>query len=166
MANNLLDEIKIRSVLKPGDLGYITYLHGSIYSKEYSYGIEFESYVAAGMHEFFSNYNNQKDRVWICEHQDRIVGCLFLIHRDEITAQLRFFLLFPAYRGLGLGKKLMELFVSFMRNNGFHRAYLWTTSELQEAAALYTRFGFKLTAEKESVAFGKHVIEQKYEMQL
>jgi len=162
----IIDEISIRTELKPGDLGYITYLHGAIYSKEYNYGIEFESYVAAGMHEFYSHYNSNKDRAWICEHNDKIVGCLFLIHRDDITAQLRFFLLLPAYRGIGLGKKLMELYVSFMKENGFQRSYLWTTSELHDAAALYTRFGFKLTAEKESVAFGKHVIEQKYEMQL
>ena len=166
MQKNILDEISMRNVLKPGDLGYITYLHGVIYSKEYNYGIEFESYVAAGMHEFYSNYNPDKDRVWICEHNNRIVGCLFLIHRDDSIAQLRFFLLLPGYRGLGLGKELMAQFVSFMKNNGLQRSYLWTTSELHEAAALYTRFGFKLTAEKESVAFGKHVIEQKYEMKL
>ena len=166
MNKNIANEISIRNQLQPGDLGYITYLHGTLYSLEYKYGIEFESYVAAGMHEFYSNYNPIKDRVWICEHQHKIVGCLFLICRDESTAQLRFFLLLPEYRGLGIGKKLMEQYFSFMKDNGYLHSYLWTTSELHEAAALYTRFGFILTVEKESAAFGKHVVEQKYEMKL
>jgi len=68
MKNNRINEITIRTDLKPGDIGYVTFLHGILYSKEYSHGIEFESYVAAGLHEFFQQYNASNNRVWICEH--------------------------------------------------------------------------------------------------
>jgi peptidyl-dipeptidase Dcp len=160
-----LSDITIRTEPKPGDIGYVIYLHGHLYKKEYNYGIEFESYVAAGLHEFYSQYNPLKDRVWICEHNDRIIGFLLLMHRDKNTAQLRYFLLESGYRGIGLGKKLMELYMEFYHSCGYQSSYLWTTNELPAAASLYTRHGFQLTYEKESTAFGKEVKEQRYDLQ-
>jgi peptidyl-dipeptidase Dcp len=41
-----------------------------------------------------------------------------------------------------------------------------TTRGLLAAAALYDRYGFKLTQEIPSTAFGKPVIEQRYELNL
>jgi GNAT superfamily N-acetyltransferase len=83
------------------------------------------------------------------------------MHRGD-AAQLRYFLLKPAYRGLGLGKKLMELYMDFYRQSGYTSSYLWTTNELPAAASLYSRYGFRLAEEKESSAFGKLLKEQKY----
>ena len=37
-----LDDISIRTELKPGDIGYVIYLHGDLYQREYGYGIQFE----------------------------------------------------------------------------------------------------------------------------
>jgi len=159
-----LSDITIRTELKPGDLGYIIYLHGYLYKKEYNYGIGFESYVAEGLHEFYSHYDPSKDRVWICEHSNRIIGFLLLMHREKETAQLRYFLLDPEYRGIGLGKKLMELYMEFYHSCGYRSSYLWTTDELPTAASLYKRYGFQLTQEKESTAFGKSLKEHRYDL--
>lgn len=158
-----LNDITIRTELRPGDIGYVIYLHGYLYRQEYNYGIPFETYVAEGLTEFYNNYNEKKDRVWICEHLQNIVGFLLLMHRDESTAQLRYFIVKPEYRGIGLGKKLMSLYMDYLRECGYKTSYLWTTSELHAAASLYTRFGFKLTEEKESSEFGKKVVEQRYD---
>ena len=38
-----LDDISIRTELRPGDIGYVTYLHGVLYHREYGYGVQFES---------------------------------------------------------------------------------------------------------------------------
>lgn len=157
------DDILIRTTLRPGDIGYITYLHGYLYRKEYNYGIQFETYVAAGLNEFYKNYDQTRDRIWICEHSGEIVGSLLLIHRDSSTAQLRYFLIHPDYRGLGLGNKLMSLYMDFLQKCGYKSSFLWTTQELHAAASLYKRYGFKLTEEKQSTAFGKAVIEQRYD---
>ncbi len=161
-----IEDIDIRTILRPGDVGYITYLHGDLYKKEYNYGIEFETYVAQGLCEFYQQYDENKDRVWICEHADKIVGFLLLIHRGDKTAQLRYFILLPAYRGIGLGKKLMELYMEFFKEAGYKNCYLWTTHEQETAALLYKRRGFTLTHEKESIAFGKPLKEQRYDLAL
>jgi len=41
----LLNEVKIRTDLHPGDIGYIIYMHCLPYKQEHDYGIQFEIYV-------------------------------------------------------------------------------------------------------------------------
>ena len=157
------EEINIRQELHPGDIGYITYLHGIIYHQEYNYAIAFESYVALGLHEFVSQHNPDKDGVWVCEHRDETVGFLLLMDRNNNSAQLRYFILKPGYRGIGLGRKLMNLFMNHLHEKGYTHSYLWTTDELTAAARLYKENGFVLTEEKPSTAFGKPLVEQRYD---
>jgi ribosomal protein S18 acetylase RimI-like enzyme len=157
------DDISMRTTLQPGDIGYITYLHGSLYNEEYNYGISFEAYVAQGLAEFYQQYDPQKDAVWICEYDNKIVGFLLLMHRGA-AAQLRYFILAKGYRGIGLGSKLMKLYMQFLRQKGYTSSYLWTTHELDAAAHLYKKYGFVLTEEKESTAFGKPLKEQRYDL--
>ena len=161
-----ISDISIRTELLPGDIGYVTYLHGVLYKEEYNYSISFESYVAKGLYDFYHQYHSEKDRVWVCEHAGTIIGFLLLMHRNETTAQLRYFILRPGYRGIGLGKHLMNLYMEFLKENGYHKSYLWTTHELAAAAALYKRHGFVLSEEKESTAFGKALKEQRYDLLL
>lgn len=160
-----LDAISVRTELHPGDLGYVAYLHGELYAKECGYGLNFESYVLGGLGEFGHAYDAQKDRIWMCEHENRIVGFLLAQHRPS-AVQLRYFIFRPGYRGIGLGKKLMMAFIGFMKQGGVKHAYLWTTDEQHAAISLYTRFGFTLTEEKPSNAFGKRLIERRYDLHL
>lgn len=163
--SDLLEDISIRTELQPGDLGYVIHLHGALYKKEFNYGLQFEAYVAKGLCEFYDKYKPERNRVWVCEHEQRLIG--FLLLMDRVTAaQLRYFLIEPEYRGIGLGSKLMNLYMDFLRDCGFRESYLWTTHELTTAASLYKRFGFMLTEQKESTAFGKPLIEQRYDLVL
>jgi GNAT superfamily N-acetyltransferase len=158
-----LNEISIRTDLRPGDLGYVTYLHGALYHREYDYGLQFESYVAKGLCEFCERYDPERNRIWACEHNEQMIGFLLLMDRGH-AAQLRYFLIEPEYRGVGLGSKLMNLYMEFLRECGYQESYLWTTHELSTAAFLYKRHGFQLTEEKESTAFGKPLKEQRYDL--
>jgi peptidyl-dipeptidase Dcp len=161
-----LNEINIRHTLEPGDLGYMMHRHGIIYHKEYNYGISFEIYVGQGLSEFYMNFEPELDRIWIAEHNNRIQGTLVLMHREPGVAQLRYFLLELPYRGIGLGNKLMGLYIEFLKAKSYKQAYLWTTEEQHKAAALYRNYGFRLTEEKHSEAFGKPLKEQRYDLLL
>ena len=158
------DDIDIRTELRPGDLGYVIYLHGKIYGKEQAFGVAFEAYVALGLHEFYEQYDPVKVRVWSCEQEGKIIGFLLLMHRSDDAAQLRYFILEPAYRGTGLGRRLMDLYMEHLRTAGYRTSYLWTTDEHLAAAALYKRHGFVQTESKASQAFGKPLYELKFEL--
>ena len=158
-----LNDISIRTELRPGDFGYVTYMHGALYSQECGFGLQFESYVARGLCEFYEQYNPERNRIWACEHNDRMIGFLLLMDRGK-AAQLRYFLIEPEYRGLGLGSKLLNLYMDFLRQCGYQQSYLWTTNELPTALFLYKRLGFQLTEERESTAFGRPLMEQRYDL--
>ncbi len=159
-----ISSVKIRNAFIPGDLGYVIHMHGRLYGIEHGYGIQFEMYVADGIREFFNRYDPHKDRIWLCEHNGKNIGSLFLMHRGKNAAQLRYFLLEPGFRGAGLGSKLMQLYMEFLKESGYRSSFLWTTHELAAAAKLYSKHGFRLTEEKESTAFGKPLREQRYDL--
>jgi DNA-binding MarR family transcriptional regulator/GNAT superfamily N-acetyltransferase len=158
-----LAEVSIRTELKAGDLGFVLYRHGALYTEEYGFGFSFESYVAKEISEFYQQYDPARDRIWVCEHDQKIIGFLALMHRGPQIAQLRYFYLEKEYRGIGLGKKLMAAFMDFLVQQGYTLAYLLTTSELDAATTLYKRWGFVLTQAQESTAFGRLVTEQRYD---
>ena len=161
-----LNDIIIRNEIHAADVGYIIYLHGKFYKQEYDYGIEFEMYVAKGLVEFFEKYDDKKDRIWLCEYENKIIGSLVVMHRENHSAQLRYFLIKPEFRRLGLGKKLMELLLNFLKESHYNSCFLWTTNEQKFASNLYKKSGFVLTEEKFSNTFGKRVKEQRYDLRI
>jgi peptidyl-dipeptidase Dcp len=158
-----LEDISIRTELQPGDMGWLIHMHARLYAREYGFGVQFESYVARGMCEFYESYDPARSRIWICEHKEHIIGSLVLMERAD-AAQLRYFLIEPGYRSIGLGSSLLNLYMDFLRDCGYRRSYLWTTDELPAAISLYTKLGFKLAEEKISTSFGKQVTEQRYDL--
>jgi peptidyl-dipeptidase Dcp len=165
MSEISLNDISIRIDPRPGDIGGILAMHGRLYFKEYGYTGPFEYYVAQSLAEFVQLYKPERSRIWICERDDRMVGTLALLDRGE-TAQLRYFLFEPEYRGMGLGKKLMDSFMEFLRDCGYKSSYLWTTEQQAVAAKVYMRYGYTLTEEKPSTAFGIPLVEQRYDLHL
>lgn len=80
---------KIRHHFKPGDIGCLTYLHGVLYAKEYSYNQTFEAYVAGRLAEFVQSFSPTKDRIWLAETNGRIIGSIAIVGYSEAVAQLR-----------------------------------------------------------------------------
>ncbi len=157
------ETITIRTELQKGDLAAILSMHAEIYGKEYGYNLYFEAIVAKTLFEFYELYNPDRSRVWMCEHEGRIVGSLALLDRGD-AAQLRYFVLMPRYRGLGLGNRLMKLYMDFMRECGYTASFLLTTDDLKEAAHLYQKFGFELVSSTASDAYGDPLHRQRYEI--
>ena len=55
--------------------------------------------------------------------------------------------------------------MEFLAHGGYTSSYLWTTHEQTAAASLYQQYGFTLTEEKNSSAFGKPLREQRYDLE-
>lgn len=79
--------------------------------------------------------------------QGAAVGCCGVYpldgHRDSPVCELRKMALLPAWRGQGLGRRLLERALAFARGRGCVRIELDTASSLKEAIALYRRAGFR-----------------------
>jgi N-acetylglutamate synthase-like GNAT family acetyltransferase len=156
----------IRTHIKPGDIGYITYLHGILYSTEYELDHTFEGYVAAGLGEFAEQYDSDKDYFAVAEVDGRIIGAVAIVSRSDQTAQLRWFLVHPDARGRGLGKKLLHDAIDFCRRKRYKSVFLWTISELKAAGHLYRQVGFQLVEQKTHEIWGALRTEERYELLL
>lgn len=160
-----LEDIQIRNHLIPGDIGFIIQSHGELYEKEYHFSNLFEKYVTESLLEFINLPKPNRNKVWLCEHNHNRMGFISLMDRGE-AAQLRYFFIYPEYRGVGLGGKLMRLFMQELKKHDFNSCYLWTTNELDAATFLYRKHGFKLEEEVPSSGFGKELKEVKYVLEL
>ena len=159
-------QIQIRTELNPGDVGYIVYLHGTLYAREYQLDQTFEGSVAQRFGEFVARYDERKDLIAVAELDGRIVGSIVIDGKEDGTAMLRYFLVHPDARGRGLGHQLMDEALQFCRERGFRKVFLWTISELKAAAHLYRQAGFVCTSEKTHDIWGATRTEQVYELNL
>jgi ribosomal protein S18 acetylase RimI-like enzyme len=143
----------------------VVYLHGVIYARERGFDPTFEAYVAGPLSEFV-RAGNPRERLWLAERGGRLVGCVAIVAAGPRTAQLRWFLVDPAVRGSGLGKRLLDEAIAFCRDCGYEEVILWTESALAAAARLYRSAGFRKTEEKPGRVWGVDLVEEKYELTL
>lgn len=163
--DKLPPNVRIRNHLQPGDIGSLTFLHGDLYSKEYGWDYTFEAYVAGPLSEFAKSHS-QREKMWIVEKNGTIAGSIAIVEASGQEAQLRWLLLHPDLRGLGMGRILMEDALGFCKECGYHSVYLWTERRLTAAANLYRSVGFQLTEEKTHELWGTVVTEQRYDLRL
>jgi GNAT superfamily N-acetyltransferase len=174
-SKDLTSSISIRTDLRPGDIGMVIHLHGIIYAEEQGWDSTFDAYVAGPIAEFVKS-RSDRDRIWIVELADgaaegerganRIVGSIAIVEASDGEAQLRWLLLAPEVRGLGLGKRLAEGALAFSRSAGYSTAFLWTVRGLEAATSLYESLGFEETEEKTSKIWGSTVTEVRYDLKL
>ena len=162
---DLLKEITIRNDIRCGDAGYLTYLQAKVFGEEHGYSHIFEAYVAKSFYDFLMNYKPDRDKIWIAEHNGKIVGNIAVVDRGD-KAQLRWFITDPGYRSIGLGKALLLKALEYCRQSGYPMVYLETCDDLPKAISMYRRAGFTLAKETPNDAWRAGLKEQEYYLKL
>jgi DNA-binding MarR family transcriptional regulator/N-acetylglutamate synthase-like GNAT family acetyltransferase len=162
----LSHQVIYREGLKPGDVGYLIYLHGVLYARESGYSQEFEGYVVKTFYEFLEHYDTGKDKIWLATYNEQIIGCIAILAKPDNEAQLRWFLVHPVFRGTGVGKHLLNAALYHCKEQQFGNVYLLTTDVQQKAIAMYKKAGFQPTASIEMEQWGKTLREERYDLNL
>ncbi|SRR5579884_3838497 len=154
-------EITLRGP-RPGDIGWIIYRHGVIYSEEYGWNEQFEALVAQAAATFLKRNDPTRERAWIADLNGKFAGSVFVVedHERSNTARLRLLLVEPEARGHGIGRLLVETGIDFAKKAGYDTMVLWTNDVLRAARKLYESLGFVLVEEEPIHWFGPQTIAQ------
>lgn len=165
--------ITIRVGPRPGDLGTVLAMHGELYAREYGYDERFEAHVAGGLTAYADALGAARDAgtagpgpLWLAEDGDTTLGTIAMIAMDEHTTQVRWFLVDPAARGTGIGRRLLDTALDHAEDSGFRHVLLWTVDALTAAQRLYTGAGFRLTERLPGRRFGQQLVELRYDLDL
>lgn len=163
------NDVAIRTGPRPGDLGMVLGMHGTVYAREYGFNEEFEAHVASGLASFAARLANpdggDPGRLWIAEIGDEPVGTVALTMEDVGVGQLRWFLVRPDARG-GLGRRLLHVVLAEAAARELDHVFLWTVDGLPAAARLYERAGFRCVQRRPVRQWGHDLVELRYDLPL
>ncbi len=151
---------------EPGDMGWITHLHGKLYSEVFGWDETFEALVAGITADFINNFDAAKERCWVAEVDGEVVGSVFIVNAGENVAKLRLMIVDVKAQGLGIGKQLLKECIRFSRRKGYRKITLWTNSILLAARGIYAAAGFELIHEEPHNSFGVDLIGETWELDL
>ena len=157
------DRVVILRDAVPGDLGWIIHRQAVLYTREYGWDRSFETLVAEIVGQFGRTEPQAqpgRQRCWVAEREGEVIGSVFVVPKDELTAQLRLLYVDPSARGLGLGRRLVDECLRFAREAGYRRMVLWTNAVLVSARRIYQAAGFTLMEEERHHSFGKDLVGQ------
>jgi putative acetyltransferase len=94
----------------------------------------------------FEEYNNENSVYYIVEKNNEIfggAGVKQLANFEGSVCELQKMYFKPEARGIGLGKKMMDLCLQKARDFKFKQCYLETLPYMEDARKLYRKVGFK-----------------------
>jgi GNAT superfamily N-acetyltransferase len=153
------EQIEIKE-FEPGDAAWIAARHGALYGAHDGFDASFEPLVARILTEFVASHDATRERGWVAWQGDARVGCIFCVALSDETAKLRLFLVEPATRGTGLGRRLLDTCMRFATDTGYNEMTLWTHESHKAACTLYARTGFRCVASTQVHSFGQDLVEQ------
>lgn len=95
------------------------------------------------LNEINIQYSAPTGGLILIKKDNLFIGCAGIRKLVKGVAELKRMYIIPHYRGLGLGKILLEKAIELARKIGYRKIRLDTMTTMKAAVNLYTRYGFK-----------------------
>jgi GNAT superfamily N-acetyltransferase len=162
------EDLVVRTEFTDPDADAIVALHDRVYCTEFGFDARFAASVAWSIETARADgWPDAAGGVWLVDRGAQLVGSLALtITGGDGVGRVRWFVLAPAARGRGLGRRLLADLLSRAREAGLRRLELETFSALTVAARLYLQAGFTVQWERETDQWGPVIAYQGYALSL
>lgn len=87
-------------------------------------------------------YGQPDGRLYIVYSGEKLAGCIGLKKMDELSCEMKRLYVRPEFRGLHIGKYLIQHIIDDAREIGYKHMFLDTFPFLRSAIQIYERFGF------------------------
>lgn len=81
--------------------------------------------------------------IFYAQYNDKIVGTFSLMKVDDTTFELSKMAVTNDFQGFGIGKLMIEYCLEIAQNQGIKKLILFSNTKLENAIALYLKYGFK-----------------------
>jgi GNAT superfamily N-acetyltransferase len=160
-------DVIVRTELTDRDADGIVALHDRVYSAEFGFDGRFAASIAWGIEAAVARGWPVTDgAVWLVDRGAELEGSLGLTTDRDGVGRVRWFVLTPALRGRGLGRRLLAELLSEARAAGLRTLELETFSALTVAGRIYRRAGFSPQWERQTDQWGPPILFQRYELSL
>ncbi len=95
--------------------------------------------------DMYTAYQGERASFFVITDEEKIYGVggiAPLSGGDEDTCELRKMYFYQDLRGLGYGRKMMDLLLETAKKSGYKKCYLETSSRMKRAKQLYLKYGF------------------------
>ena len=159
-------EFELRREVRPGDAEAIVEIHERIYRPEYGMDARFVDGVRGTIERAVESGWPDGGGAWLVDGPDGLSGCLGLTDEGDGLGRVRWVVLAPEARGIGLGRRMITETVDEARRLGFQRLKLDTFGALTTAAAIYRSLGFELISEERTAMWKPQIAYQRYVLDL
>lgn len=175
MSSSVGRQVNLAEGYRPGAIGRFLELQEIYYLDDWGFDVEFVRWTVAELAGFLDRYDEAVDRIFLAMTDDdpapdgrTVLGSIVIAgdRDDESRAQVRWFIVDPEARGLGLGRRLFEAAMSFCEGARFEQVYLTTIEGLDAAIHLYEDYGFELVEEHSHDGWGREIVLLRYEVAL
>ena len=111
------------------------------YAEALSFDLEFQNFDQE-LKNIKHQYASPRSALILCYVQQEAIGCVAIRKINDDTAELKRFYVQPNYRGLKIGKQLLELAIDKAKELNYTFVRLDSAPEQSKAQELYKAFGF------------------------
>lgn len=118
-----------------------------IFGGEFGFLDSAHDFARQAVREFCRAFRRDRDFMLVAKKDGKFIGTITLMGEEDGRARLRFLILEPDMRGVGLGKKILSTAMEWAKDMGYTHIWLTTHSVLERAVNMYKSMGFEKTGE-------------------
>jgi GNAT superfamily N-acetyltransferase len=156
-------------VLRPfggGDSNRVIDLMREVYIEEMGWHMSFLREAIKILKDMLITWDPKQDLFVLAEFEGTLVGLLYMVSQSDGRGLVRWLTVKKDYRGMGIGKRLLEMAVYFARKKRHKKIVLVTVDELKRAREVYARAGFVETGRKADFLWNMNITLCFMEMKL